>query len=830
MAESSPGESNGSGLQLEISNADKKRHALLAFELGSRLPPGMVIESARLELPLAAAAPEGATFELFSVASPWDESVTWNSQPSAGSSYGAFNVGGVDDLYAVDLTTLVIQWANKAVAERSVLLSGVEGSPAVAFKSRESGNGALLIIACRPAPQSRPVNTQAVTQAQIAEVETLRKDSLEPVLLDIRNGVVYFADFEVAAPPQVVAAAAGDEQLAVAEWFVQEYSEFLRLGAEDELQLVRRSADGVTLYFRQLHKGIPVFPSSIVIRLDGAGHVSGVTGGYTLDINLEPQPVLSKDQAEEIALSLAPAGKALTGDTQLRYLNLTVLGEPDTDTHLAWAVRVGSGATDQVAYIDAHTGAQRFVEYLNTDAFDLDLRTANNGNRPANRCWSDSSVTNDIAWFSEAGAVTNPNPAIDADGTNAFNSIRNVYNYFMGTPGVVRDSYNGSGARIDMIIDVQAMVQNAQFRPGCNELEFGDQMATLDITAHEFGHALDEVTSGLIYMNMSGALDESMADIYAYLVNANSPTARLIGAGTPAGSLPVAGRTGCLTNRAFRDMADPACYNYGGSPYPDRWSARLTLPAGTAGVCGAGGNDCGFVHGNSSIHNKAAWLIINGGEFGGRKITGIGRQDAARLFYGMTTGCLGDTTDFLGASWCAISESQEFLSAFRQCQVKNAYAAVGINSIVGDADCDGKGDLSETDNDNDTVPDLSDNCPNLLNDQSDIDGDNIGDACDEDKDGDGLNDPLDNCPFAANNRWPDLQNDWNGDGVGDACDDSDGDGVPDGIDNCRDIKNSGQENSDGDRQGNACDTNDDNDLWEDQFDNCPTVAQQRPGE
>jgi hypothetical protein len=41
--------------------------------------------------------------------------------------------------------------------------------------------------------------------------------------------------------------------------------------------------------------------------------------------------------------------------------------------------------------------------------------------------------------------------------------------------------------------------------------------------------------------------------------------------------------------------------------------------------------------------------------------------------------------------------------------------------------------------------------------------------------------------------------------------DTDGDGVPDSEDNCIGIKNVGQLNTDGDTQGNACDSDDDND-------------------
>ena len=48
------------------------------------------------------------------------------------------------------------------------------------------------------------------------------------------------------------------------------------------------------------------------------------------------------------------------------------------------------------------------------------------------------------------------------------------------------------------------------------QMVFGDGYASsLDITAHELTHAITEQTSGLEYQCQSGALNESMSDIFA---------------------------------------------------------------------------------------------------------------------------------------------------------------------------------------------------------------------------------------------------------------------------------------------------------------------------
>jgi hypothetical protein len=106
---------------------------------------------------------------------------------------------------------------------------------------------------------------------------------------------------------------------------------------------------------------------------------------------------------------------------------------------------------------------------------------------------------------------------------------------------------------------------------------------------------------------------------------------------------------------------------------------------------------------------------------------------------------------------------------------------------------------------------------------------------DSDSDSDGVLDSTDNCPTNANPG----QEDTDGDSIGDACDlidndsDTDGDGIADSIDNCPTNANPGQEDTDGDGIGDACDliNNDydyDGDGIADSMDNCPTNA--NPGQ
>ena len=149
-----------------------------------------------------------------------------------------------------------------------------------------------------------------------------------------------------------------------------------------------------------------------------------------------------------------------------------------------------------------------------------------------------------------------------------------------------------------------------------------------------------------------------------------------------------------------------------------------------------------------------------------------------------------------------------------------------------DHDADGCKDIGEdNDDDNDGVYDDVDNCPSgvldwVVDSSSDMDGDGCQDSDEDiDDDGDSVLDVEDNCHYTVNPS----QVDYDEDNVGDLCDpDDDGDGVDDLVDDCTQGALNWTSEVQTDKDGDGCedensneDSDDDNDGIFDVNDNCP---------
>ena len=552
---------------------------------------------------------------------------------------------------------------------------------------------------------------------------------------------------------------------------------------------------GHQVFFRQRVGKVPLYASQLSLHID-SGHIALLQGNYLLGLPQAREPGITQAQARGLALAAVGqevAGAQLLGPPALAYVAPQLIGGPAGAPTLSWRVPVRGLRVKDMSpgswqvFLDADDGAMRlFVpehsEHAPSPRYEISTAQNNEGCPPAGALWFDS-----------AGQVTGTTPSLE--GSDAYAFAQQTYAYYQTT--FDRHGWDGAEGAYRVYVHVGVGWQNAQYRPDCDMLAFGDGQADLGGLAHEYYHGVDRYTAGLVYQNESGALDESYADIAEALVDAED---WLLGEDLGLG--------GC---GALRSMSNPPDCGH-----PDHLSDFLVTTA-----------DSGGVHTNSSIPNKAFFLMTQGGSHRGVSVAGIGRGKSGPLAYYTHTTRLGSGADFMAARDATIAQAYAFLdgrqfrfTAADVCSVVNAFEAVGLG-VNNDHDCDRVRDAEDLDDDNDLIPDRLDNCPLDRNPrQADLDGDGVGDVCDPDRDGDGVADGDDNCPEVAN---ADQLNSFGGEVAGDVCDDQDGDSVVDAADNCVRVNNPGQENADGDSAGDACDTNDDNDAVVDAFDNCRTV-------
>jgi hypothetical protein len=730
----------------------------------------------------------------------------------------------------------------------------------------------LVVARCgpeRPPPSPPPTARQTAEEAQNAAFARLRTESSIRAEVSVeRDGSVRFARFNVPT-------ATGTDSVDRAFGFLERYRDLYRL-REPRRELVPEhvasGGDGDTqVHFTQRIGTVPVEGSWLRVHILN-GRVRSTAGRYLVALPALAPPSLNEGAARERATAFAanPGVRAVLHPPRLvAYAPSLLGGDPREAIRPAW--RVVLAARDGVARVlfDAATGAALTRETLRNDQVRPPYPTnylisdAHNGTSRIedDECkWDNlAAVIDQFGAFADQDrrlcpmppppgcsqscptppglcvpcCVTfHPEPPPEARDLDP--NLRATWDYY--ATRFRHYGWNAWGMRTPAVVVAGYNPANAAYEGGCDVIAFSSRMERpRDVAAHEYTHAVIAYgNSRLRYRGQSGALNESLADTFGALVNRSWQ----IGRDTP--------RSGCMSdgNLVLRDMSDPRRCGH-----PDHMNATISgdaqgfrAPANTSGTpCVTPGspsgccdmsmpqdcNDNWGVHTNSGIPNHAAWLLIGDPDDGdgapvvehthrgtGVRVRGIGARKARALFYTVMTGSrLGNSAGFDAFRREMIEQARLFrestagypnlrdLAPFTD---EDVCAVRNAYAAVGlgslDATCNGIEDTAE----------------------DDPDQDGLGGSADGGSDG-GV--PIDNCPLVANP----AQTDTDGDRQGDVCDpDPDNDTVRGTADNCPLAANLGQLDTDNDRLGDACDdqdcANDTGDGVPWSSDNCPRTC------
>lgn len=415
--------------------------------------------------------------------------------------------------------------------------------------------------------------------------------------------------------------------------------------------------------YQQHHQGIPVIAGELVANLDNQqlNSMSGEVSQITLT---DLQPRVTATQASDIAKTAVAKwynldiNSLVATQAELSIYDPALLTPSDAPQVLTWKLSVRPEQLlpiNEFILINAHNGVINLHFNQIDTALSRATYTANNL-----KFLPGTLVCNETDTACAAG---------DSDAKNAHRYAADTYNYYLSMHG--RNSLDGNGITLkssvhyDLPIGTPGSYSNAFFDTSTNVAGFTDQMAVDDVVAHEFTHGVTAFTSGLVYYYQSGAINESLSDIWGEFVDLGNGA----GSDLPENRWQIGEDTYL---GAIRNMRNPTLFGD-----PD----KMTSPNYDFAP---NDRDNGGVHANSGINNKAVYLMVDGGNFNGRNVSGIGITKVAKIYYEVQTNYLTTGSDYLDLYNALNQACQSLIGTYDinsdDCaQVKNAIDAVEMN-------------------------------------------------------------------------------------------------------------------------------------------------------
>jgi Zn-dependent metalloprotease len=259
-------------------------------------------------------------------------------------------------------------------------------------------------------------------------------------------------------------------------------------------------------------------------------------------------------------------------------------------------------------------------------------------------------------------------PVGDLAADEAYDGLGATFALFADVFG--RNSIDGAGLPLDATVHYGRLYDNAfwngermVFGDGDGEI-FARFTGALSVIGHELAHGVTQFSAGLVYRDQSGALNESLSDVFGALVEqyALGQTADeaswLIGEGL---------FTDEVEGSALRSMKAPGtAYDddvLGKDPQPGHFDDYIETD-----------DDNGGVHLNSGIPNRAFYLVANA-------LGGHAWERAGRIWYDTITGptltARAEFADF-AAETVAAAAARYGATSEEVDAVREAWTAVGV--------------------------------------------------------------------------------------------------------------------------------------------------------
>ena len=259
-------------------------------------------------------------------------------------------------------------------------------------------------------------------------------------------------------------------------------------------------------------------------------------------------------------------------------------------------------------------------------------------------------------------------PTGDRAVDEAHDGLGSTHDFFWAA--FARDGIDGAGGSLLATVHFGDEYDNA-FWNG-ERMVFGDGdgdvfvgfTRSLSVIAHELGHGVTEASGGLDYEGQSGALNESLSDVFGVLAEQHAlgqtadQASWLVGAGIFADD---------VQGVALRSMAAP------GTAYDDDLLGTDPQPGHMRDYVETS-DDNGGVHINSGIPNRAFFLVAT-------RLGGFAWERAGQVWYRtLTSGTLSPTADFaaFAAATRATAAAEYGEKSEEVDAVRAAWAGVGV--------------------------------------------------------------------------------------------------------------------------------------------------------